>query len=69
MDATSLIVSIFAGVLGTAYFIYGKKQQKLIPLLSGIGLCVVPYFIPNNILLIIACLAMAVMPYFINIEL
>ncbi len=34
-DSTSLIVNVFAGIVGVAYFKYGKKQQKLVPPISG----------------------------------
>jgi hypothetical protein len=43
MDSTSLFIGLFTGLLGTAYFIYGKKQRKMVPMLSGIALCLVPY--------------------------
>ena len=68
MDTTSITISVFAGVFGCAYFIYGKKQQKLIPLLSGVGLCIVPYFIESNMVLIVACVAMLIAPFLIKID-
>ncbi len=68
MDTTSITISVFAGVFGCAYFIYGKKQQKLIPLLSGVGLCVVPYFLDSNMVLIGACVAMLIAPFLIKID-
>jgi hypothetical protein len=68
MDTTSITISVFAGIFGCAYFVYGKKQQKLIPLLSGVGLCVVPYFIESNMMLIGACIAMLIAPFLIKID-
>lgn len=44
---TLLMVSTIFGAVGVGYFVYGRKQQKLIPLLAGIGLCVFPYFVSN----------------------
>ena len=69
MDTTAITISVFAGIVGCAYFIYGKKQQKLIPLISGVGLFVVPYFIDSNVVLIAACVALAIAPFFIHIDL
>jgi len=44
---TTLMFSVLFGSIGVGYFIYGKKQQRMIPLVAGLGLCVFPYFIPN----------------------
>ena len=44
---TTLIFSFVFGSIGFGYLIYGKKQQRLIPLIAGMGLCAFPYFIPN----------------------
>ena len=41
---TTLIYSVFFGSIGFGFFIYGKKQAKAVPLISGAGLCVLPYF-------------------------
>jgi hypothetical protein len=44
---TTLISSIVFGSVGAGYFIYGKKQQQPIPMITGIALCAYPYFISN----------------------
>jgi hypothetical protein len=63
MSMTTIIVGLVAGLIGTGYFMYGKKNHNLIMLWSGMALCVVPYFIGNTALLIVACLAMAAAPF------
>lgn len=68
-DSTNLIVNVFAGIVGVAYFMYGKKQQKVVPLISGVGLCVLPYVIDNNTVLIFVCVGLAIAPFVINIDL
>ena len=68
-DTTNLIVNVFAGIVGMAYFMYGKKQQKVVPLISGVGLCVLPYVIDNNTLLISVCVGLAIAPFVIKIDL
>jgi|GEM_PF-229649 len=65
MSMTVIMVSLVAGLVGSAYFMYGKKTQNLAMVFSGIALCVVPYFIGNTLLLIVACLAMAAAPFVI----
>ena len=63
MSMTTIIVSLVAGLVGSGYFMYGKKTHNFTMLFSGIALCVVPYFIGNSILLIVACLAMTAAPF------
>lgn len=65
MSMTIIVVNIVAGLIGSAYFMYGKKRSNVKMLGCGVALCVVPYFISNSILLIIACLAMAAAPFVI----
>lgn len=65
MSMTTIVVSLVAGLVGSAYFMYGKKNCNIKMLCSGVALCVVPYFIGNSILLIVACVAMAAMPFVI----
>ena len=43
----SFVFSIIFGLIGTVYFMYGKRQQKYVPMFVGIGLGVYPYFITN----------------------
>ena len=45
MDITTwLIIGVITGSVGTGYFVYGKKQGKLGPMLAGAALCFYPYF-------------------------
>jgi hypothetical protein len=63
VSVTSICISIVAGLVGSAYFIYGKKNGDMKMLCSGVALCVVPYFVGNSILLMVACVAMAAVPF------
>lgn len=63
MSMTTIIISLVAGLIGSGYFMYGKKSQNFMMVFSGIALCVVPYFIGNTLLLIAACLAMTAAPF------
>lgn len=65
MSMTTIVISLIAGLVGSAFFIYGKKNCNFKMLFSGVALCVVPYFIGNTILLIVACVAMAAAPFII----
>jgi len=55
------------GSIGLGFFIYGKKQKSIIPLISGIGLMVSPYLISNIYALILLGIVLVALPYFIKI--
>jgi len=55
------------GALGIGFFMYGKKQGAVIPLITGIALCVFPYFISNVYILVSAGCALVALPYFVKI--
>lgn len=46
-ESTNLTVSLLAGTVGLALFVYGKKQVRVPQMLVGLGLMVLPYFMPN----------------------
>jgi hypothetical protein len=60
----SLIWGVIFGAIGLVYFVFGKKQQRFVPLFCGIGLMAFPYFVSNTVLLVIIGLALSVIPYF-----
>lgn len=53
MDSTLIFTGLIFGSIGMGYVIYGRKQANFVTLLSGIGLCVFPYF-TNSVWLSIA---------------
>ena len=67
MTASTLIWGVIFGSIGLGFFVYGKKQKAVIPLLSGIGLMVFPYFISNPYILILSGIILVALPYFIKI--
>ena len=67
MTSSLLFLGLLFGSVGTGFFIYGKKQGAPVPLVCGMLLMVVPYFISNSWLLFAAGLALAVIPYFVRI--
>ena len=47
MDTSTLLVWVIAGAFGMGYFVYGKKQARAVPLIAGILLMIIPYFIAD----------------------
>ena len=68
MDNPSILIwGVIFGSIGLGFFVYGKKQKAIIPLLSGIGLMAVPYFISNMYILILSGIVLVALPYIIKI--
>ena len=55
------------GAIGLGFFIYGRKQKAAVPLLTGMALMVIPFFISNVYLLVISGVALMALPYFVRI--
>ena len=67
MDSSSqLIWSMLFGSIGLGYFVYGKQQKALVPLLAGLALFVFPYFISNVYALVAVGAGIAAVPYFVR---
>ena len=68
MEGTSLLIwGMVFGAIGLGFFAYGKKQKAIIPIVSGIALLVLPYFISNVYILVIVGVIFVVLPYFVRI--
>ena len=66
MDTNLLLVSFLFGIVGMGMFGYGKKAGRMVPLLAGVALMAVPYFIPNLILLLVVCTIITALPWFLR---
>ena len=64
---SSLLWGLLFGSIGLGFFLYGKKQQAIVPLFSGVALMVFPYFVSNTILLVAIGFALTALPYFVRI--
>ena len=64
MTQAQILWGLLFGSVGLAFFIYGKKQQRLVPLVCGIALMAYPYFVSNTIWLIVVGVVLCAVPYF-----
>jgi hypothetical protein len=68
MENTShLIWGMVFGAFGLGFFVYGRKQRAVVPLVTGIALFIFPYFIPNVYLLVVVGAFLVALPYFVRI--
>ena len=66
MNVADLLWGVLFGSIGFAYFIYGRRQGKMIPLVCGVVLMVYPYFMPNIAVLVIIGAIFVAVPYFLR---
>ncbi|MDQ1329884.1 MAG: hypothetical protein QG578_146 [Thermodesulfobacteriota bacterium] len=62
-SATNLIAGIITGAFGLGYYVYGKKQSRMIFMFTGIALMVYPYLFANSTLLIVIGLILILLPF------
>ena len=62
----SIIANIIFGALGLGYFVYGKRQKMIVPLVCGIGLMGYTYFVSNTVLLVVIGCVLLGVPFFIK---
>jgi hypothetical protein len=67
LSASTLFWGILFGAIGLGFFVYGKKQQAVVPLVCGLALMVFPYFISGTGLLIAIGAALTAIPYFVRV--
>lgn len=65
-DTASIMWGVLFGAIGMAYMAYGKKQRRGIALLSGVLLCVLPYFASNAFFMILIAVIVIALPYFLR---
>ena len=63
--STALVI-VFASVLGTAYFVYGKRQSRVSFLLAGAALCVYPYLVSSLWATVLIGLALGAAPFVVD---
>lgn len=62
----ALFVGLIAGAFGMAYFVYGKRQTKIVPMLSGVALCIYPYFFESVLWLCVIGGTLLVAPFVVD---
>jgi hypothetical protein len=65
---TSLMLSMLFGAIGVGYFMYGKKRQNAITMISGVALCVFPYFVSNAVAAVVVGIVLTVLPWLLGIS-
>ena len=62
-----LLWGLLFGSIGLGFFIYGRKQRAVVPLICGLALMVFPYFLSNTMLLVGIGAVLIATPYFLRL--
>ena len=66
MNTATLLVWVIAGAFGMGYFVYGRKQSLAVPLIAGILLMILPYFVADFWFMISVCALLIISPFVIK---
>lgn len=66
MNESLLLWGLLFSSIGLGFFLYGRKQQRPVPLVCGILLMTYPYFVPSTVWLIAIGVALCAVPYFVR---
>lgn len=66
MDTWNIFVGMLLGVIGMGYIVYGRKQMHAMALISGLILCVFPYFVPHLWLTLLIGAGVMALPRYVD---
>jgi predicted membrane protein len=64
---SELLWGLLFSSIGLGFFVYGRKQAMIVPLVCGLALIVYPYFMPNTVALVLTGLVLIAIPYFFRL--
>jgi membrane protein DedA with SNARE-associated domain len=67
MNASQLLWGLLFSSIGLGFFLYGKKQRAVVPLVCGLAMMIYPYFVPNAVALVAIGVVLAAIPYFLRL--
>ena len=66
LNAHYLVASLIWGSVGLGFFIYGKKQQSMVPLFRGLLIIGISYFIESALYMSLASIALLAGVYWLK---
>ncbi len=67
MSESWLLWGLLFGSFGLGFFVYGRKQKAIVPMICGLALMIFPYFISSTVLLVAIGVALIALPYFVRL--
>jgi predicted membrane protein len=67
LNESWLLWGMLFGSIGLGFFVYGRKQRAVVPLVCGLLLMIFPYFVSSTVLLVAIGVVLIAIPYFVRI--
>ncbi len=67
MSESWLLWGLLFGSFGLGFFVYGRKQKAIVPMICGLALMIFPYFVSSTVLLVAIGVALIALPYFVRL--
>lgn len=66
MNPAILLWGVVFSSIGLGFFIYGKRQQRLVSLLCGLALMIFPYFVSSAVFMVLIGTVLTAIPFVIK---
>jgi len=66
LNTFALVWIVLSSSVGLGFFVYGKKQKAVVPMICGLALMTYPYFVSNTILLVAIGFVILAIPWFLR---
>jgi hypothetical protein len=66
VNTATILWGLLFGSIGFGFFLYGKRQRVVVPMVCGLALMVYPYFVSGTLLLVVIGVALMAVPYFLR---
>jgi hypothetical protein len=67
LSTASLLWGLLFSSIGLGFFVYGRKQGRVVPLVCGLVLMIFAYFLTSTMLILIIGVVLIAIPYFVRI--
>ncbi|MHB8348513.1 MAG: hypothetical protein ACYDHM_15460 [Acidiferrobacterales bacterium] len=65
-STAGMLWSILFGLIGSVYFVYGKKQKRFATLFSGVALMAYTFMVSNTYAIFLVGIGLMAVPYFLD---
>jgi len=66
LNPAILLWGVVFSSIGLGFFIYGKRQQRLVALLCGLALMIFPYFVSSAVFMVLIGTVLTAIPFVIK---
>jgi membrane protein DedA with SNARE-associated domain len=64
VSESKLLWGLLFSSVGVGFFLYGKQQRSIVPLVCGLALMIYPYFVTNVLGMVAVGIGLSSIPYF-----